>query len=201
MKYLSKTLVSVVVGCQLFVLASGASAKTLSVFYADTYNIGYNGGDIWIGVIGDAFDPDDFDSYVDHARDEWEEALGINTTGQDDKSDSSIEVYGGSREELERMEPNLEGRRAVAVLESTEHVGDHTYDGKRVRNYRIDKAEVYIPKDWYYSSRDYKETATHELGHALGWFGHSSDSDDVMYRNTDELYLTSRDKDHLSQNY
>lgn len=73
--------------------------------------------------------PDDFDSYVDHARDEWEEA-GIDTTGQDDKSDSTIEVYGGSREDLERMEPNLEGLRAVCALKDTEHVGNHTYNEK-----------------------------------------------------------------------
>ena len=48
----------------------------------------------------------------------------------------------------------------------------------------------------------YKKTCTHELGHALGWAGHSSNTSDIMYSaGSSVTSLTSRDKNHLSQDY
>ena len=45
----------------------------------------------------------------------------------------------------------------------------------------------------------YKHTATHELGHALGWKGHSPNSADVMYAYSNGIiFLTNRDKKHIS---
>lgn len=42
----------------------------------------------------------------------------------------------------------------------------------------------------------------HELGHALGWRGHSAVSSDIMYSLSSSIsLLTNRDKDHLSQVY
>ena len=47
-----------------------------------------------------------------------------------------------------------------------------------------------------------KKTFTHEVGHALGWFGHSAGNTDVMYAyGSQYLYLTMRDKNHLCQIY
>ena len=48
----------------------------------------------------------------------------------------------------------------------------------------------------------YTNTATHELGHALGWAGHSTTSTDIMYAAATSITtLTPRDKRHLTQVY
>lgn len=42
----------------------------------------------------------------------------------------------------------------------------------------------------------------HELGHSMGWHGHSTNSSDVMYTYTNDVKtLTSRYKNHLAQVY
>ena len=51
----------------------------------------------------------------------------------------------------------------------------------------------------------YRMVATHELGHALGWMGHTSDPDSIMYPNiilgVSITTLTDIDKRHLRQVY
>lgn len=60
---------------------------------------------------------------------------------------------------------------------------------------------IYI-KDNSRTLNEYKKTATHELGHSLGWKGHSSNSNDIMYGTASSVTnLTSRDSNHLSQVY
>ena len=44
-------------------------------------------------------------------------------------------------------------------------------------------------------------TITHEFGHALGYAGHSPNSDDIMRSASSARQLTSRDITHISQFY
>lgn len=56
--------------------------------------------------------------------------------------------------------------------------------------------------DKNHSSNEYKETCTHEMGHALGWSGHSGNSSDIMYAYGSSITtLTTNEKNHLSQVY
>ena len=49
---------------------------------------------------------------------------------------------------------------------------------------------------------NYTNTATHELGHALGWMGHSTVNTDIMYAYCNGItVLSSAEKIHLSQIY
>lgn len=56
--------------------------------------------------------------------------------------------------------------------------------------------------DKEYTLNQTKKTCTHELGHALGWIGHSGTSSDIMYQSGSSITsLTYRDIQHLSQVY
>lgn len=66
---------------------------------------------------------------------------------------------------------------------------------------KITNAVGYII-DKGHTIEEYRNTCTHELGHALGWFGHSGNSSDIMYSlGTSVTSLTARDVNHLSQIY
>jgi len=56
-----------------------------------------------------------------------------------------------------------------------------------------------------YKQDRFKNIATHELGHALGWFGHSNTKGDIMYvKNLDDgtpTALVTAEKNHLRQAY
>lgn len=63
-------------------------------------------------------------------------------------------------------------------------------------------ARGYIINDSNNTLNIYMNAATHELGHALGWMGHSTDKNDVMGAYSFGLYkLSDHDKCHLSQVY
>lgn len=53
-----------------------------------------------------------------------------------------------------------------------------------------------------YTTNQVRHTATHELGHALGWYGHSTVSTDVMYAAPSwSLTLSAAEAEHLAQIY
>ncbi|MBQ6933885.1 MAG: matrixin family metalloprotease [Clostridia bacterium] len=50
------------------------------------------------------------------------------------------------------------------------------------------------------SEGTYKNVLLHEVGHALGWYGHSSNTTDIMHKAAkDSFLLTSRDVNHVKQ--
>ena len=52
------------------------------------------------------------------------------------------------------------------------------------------------------SLSNYINVATHEMGHLLGWYGHSTYSSDIMYSSpTSVVSLSNRDIRHISQVY
>lgn len=180
-------------------------ADTLNVFYSDEDVIAYDPVRTLYSRLYDGFTSSDFSSYLSQGRNQWSNT-GISTYGVDEVDDSTIEIYGGTRATLEDIEPDLVNYTALTVMDDYSYVGDHTYSGRTIENYEILKSIIYSPKHpatYLFTSSKYKRQFTHELGHALGWWGHSSNSSDVMYSSADSsIYtLTSRDKNHLIQNY
>lgn len=178
-----------------------AFAKELKYWYSDTNRIGkvknhylsyrnYKGG----------FTNSDFLKYLKHARSQWS-AAGIKTfNGGDNQWTNTINWYGGSKKKLESIEPKLKNFAAITVIDHTPLRTD-TYKGKKIYNRKILKAKVYTPKKLFYSAKNYRIMFTHELGHALGYLGHSTSKNDLMYSSGKKDVLTTRDKRHLSQNY
>ena len=65
------------------------------------------------------------------------------------------------------------------------------------RVYIVDRQLGYLSTYW---ENEYKAAFTHELGHAFGWFGHSTQSGDLMYSDPVGVYtIQNRDKNHLLQ--
>lgn len=75
------------------------------------------------------------------------------------------------------------------------------YDGGIKTIYQMDSATIYILSDGY-GNEVQKNIVVHELGHALGFFDHSSNSSDVMYAYChSDFTLTQRDINHLKLFY
>ncbi len=135
-------------------------------------------------------------SRVSNARNQWNNA-GIPCTITNSSSLAKIKVYGGTRGEILNVYPGF-GPNAVGVtlLSNTKLPGVYLHNGQRKYAYDIIHAKVYVV-----SGSDYPlNTVIHEIGHSLGWKGHTSTSGNVMYKyESSVVHLTAKDKRHLAQ--
>jgi len=151
-----------------------------------------------------------FNEGMTHARDQWSSAFGISMTistfTSSPSSSAKIIFYGGTEAELYSLGIftgiRLEERSGYTEIDQTEE-GTWKHNGNNKNGYLTTKAQGCIV-DYQRSVTRFKNTCTHELGHALGWRGDSPDSytSDVMRASpSDTLTLSARDKDHLTQLY
>lgn len=148
----------------------------------------------------------DLDYYVGYAIYQWSSKAGIacNVTGTDESN--SIHIYGGLEKQLVDAGTftdcsNINGRcKSTATVE-----GNYTYNGKIITGKVTTKSKIVIvEKSTPRTDIAYSKTTTHELGHSLGYAGHSLTKGDIMY--TSSVYnttdaLTSQDVNHLKQVY
>ncbi len=131
----------------------------------------------------------------------WNSALGLSMITTANINDADILVYGGNHTQLESKGGHLEPG-VVGLTESHgTYNGYYTYGSKYKMQVKMDTATIYILSNGSSSDR-YKNVCTHELGHAVGFFGHSSSSSAVMYYASHDGYtLTTAEKAHLQQIY
>lgn len=137
-----------------------------------------------------------------YAIGQWEDALNISIENVISMSDANIRVFGGTLDELTALgfycdKPDVLGfvDRYKSTLISIEIL-----DGRKVALNKFEDA-VFVVIDKGLMS-NYNYVTTHELGHALGWLGHSEEKKDVMYAVRNSIAtLTTRDKEHLLQVY
>lgn len=135
----------------------------------------------------------------------WSNALGVTVKSSvaSSYSNSPIIFYGGTAAEI-----NITGKVTFQAGDNGRtYYTTRTQEGSWVNNsttktgYTITKITGYIV-DNDREIDNYRKTCLHELGHALGWFGHSTNTTDVMYsKGSDVTVLTTRDVRHLSQVY
>ena len=146
-----------------------------------------------------------FNSAFNTAFLEWEDALGWSLTTTTQEQQADIAVYGGTREELKQ----IMGANASYLTDSTAGItfpaydvtGYYRYNGEVKIYAEMEKATIYIPSDGR-PANECRNIVTHELGHALGFLGHSSSSSSVMYPYVSTIYdVQAAEKDHLLQIY
>lgn len=136
-----------------------------------------------------------------YAIKQWEEALDISIKNVVLMSEANITAYGGTWDELTALgfpyEPDGLG---YSYYTKSSLLRTDIVDGREVTVRQIEGAVVIIVDKGLMS--DYNHVTTHELGHALGWIGHSTERSDLMYAvNNGTTELTPRDIEHLLQIY
>lgn len=143
-----------------------------------------------------------FTTAYNHAYSKWTSA-GMSITNNGAGTSGNIAVHGGTRAQIlayngEEIPSNYTG---LTVGASTMYAYLN-YNGitKNLKK-QLSQQKVYIIDDDR-TLNQYKKTTTHEVGHALGWLGHSSNSSDIMYSGASSVTsLTIRDKRHILQFY
>ena len=139
---------------------------------------------------------------------QWSAALGITITKVNNEADADITIYSGTREEINAVEDigftimwSQAGNSNSDYEDNYE--GYYMYNGSPRFLFEITKAEVGVAYESNLTLDDYRSTITHELGHALGYIGHSSSNTDVMYFQTtgSDYTLSNNEIAHLSQVY
>lgn len=109
-----------------------------------------------------------------------------------------ILVYGGPYTEIKVICPSFSNTSTGETHAEAISMNDYyTTPSGYKDGYTMNFAKVYFNTDIAN-----KKTYLHEAGHSLGWFGHSTNSLDIMYSSSSSIAkLTSRDKNHLTQVY
>ena len=149
----------------------------------------------------------DFIAAMRHAVSQWNTALGASMSVVETSStieSRAIECYGGTTNEIRDtmvFSSVNEGVNGLTWYKNSSYATTVEYNGNHYNISTISKVRIYVVDNGRTISR-YKKTCTHELGHALGWRGHSSVGSDIMYGSGSTVTsLTARDKNHLRQIY
>ena len=205
MKAAKSLILSVFLVLMLATSSFAANLGTLYYWYSDYYLIvkwSSKSPDYWYEVADTSMTLGNLGNYVGHAVSQWNGA-GMNSAKAYNKSSADIKIYGGTYETLKIMEPSLtSSNTGLTDWTGETYIGEYYYNGHEIGTYQPTGANVYIVQKSGKTDNGYKNTTTHELGHAFGWYGHTSYSSDVMYAYATEItILTSRDKNHLMQIY
>ena len=162
-----------------------------------------------------------FHSGIDTATSQWNAALGTNmnrynTSSREDTYIYTIKFYRGNFDELGLLAYfDRDALQASGVAGNTSLYGSLPYttdtfiahnNTLTVRKYTSAYAcalDLNTAGSNLINDTDYNFVCTHEMGHVLGWVGHSSTGSDVMHQgnpNTDYV-LKTQDKKHVTQFY
>jgi hypothetical protein len=180
---------------------------TLSYWYSDDVTIGrWNSN--FIKVYKNKLNTNNSFAFLDgvtYACDSWGYVLGKSISSGINNfyiDNPSIVYYGGTRAEIIAQGQFYPYQSDNGLTQPYDYYeGDWTYGSTYKAGVLIYHAEGCIVDNGR-TTAEYKNTCTHELGHSLGWYGHSLNSLDIMYPvGSNIITLTSNEKNHLSQVY
>jgi len=154
---------------------------------------------------------------VDDARLAWQETLGVDIGIARTQEGAQILAIGGPREEIEQeLGVRNTTWAGVAQAATTTRVGAVTVDGVNRGVYSLSGQARMFVIDYYWEHASWnwnmwqmdmtQKTTSHELGHVLGYWGHSPDvptnAQDVMLYGAHSNYtLQPTEQRHLRQIY
>lgn len=146
-----------------------------------------------------------YTSAVNSAATKWSSALGIPISFTTTNPYAGVFYFGGTSDEITAYTGYEMPSNVTGLTNYTSYMkeGTRTYNGNKKNSYAFVTVNVFL-LDKSRSSIQYANTALHELGHAMGWMGHTSTSypNTVMYPTATTITsLTTCDIRHLSQVY
>lgn len=167
-------------------------------------------GSYYVSTLGtDSSFNTNFRSAVSHARDQWSSALNRISVTETSFNYALNYVYGGTKEELSGIFPELAdttGGRTyfgpTAFVENITYIDINGNSSVKSVYALTSGGMMCVINDSTSTLANYQNIATHEMGHLLGWYGHSINTTDVMWRRTTQwTTLSQSEKKHLSQIY
>ena len=141
------------------------------------------------------------------AKSQWNDALDINIISDSLSSDTDIVIFGVTEEQYYNMTGEYWPDSRLGVTQYANIISrGYMIDQNNNKMYQIGEAQgtamIYVVADEISASAT--NTIVHEMGHALGYQGHSQTLDDIMApaiaasSNNIPTILTQNDIDHLS---
>ena len=181
-----------------FIKAEASTTITISGWYSNAIVVGYWESEprVFFRNLSSSFN---ISPYISTAVTKWNQA-GIDNIITTSPTYANIEYYGGTRGQLNGMGFNY--------LSNTEGDTSFEYTTTEIiaRNgvstfYLVEHTSACAST--CSEANDYQLTTTHELGHALGWWGHATNPGNVMCASYEEAgtSLTNEDITQLKQIY
>lgn len=192
----------------IIVPASAAySVGNVYAWYSDTNSVGYAkvGGSYAVSSqSNNAGFTRDFLNSVTYAGAKWNYTLPI-SIGETSANYAINHIYGGTRSQMKKIITDIPATAVGATHPYSNSATEFVKYGSISKFiYPYTGGKVCIIHEPGYSLQRYQEIALHEMGHMLGWKGHSPTKSDVMYaslQNSPKTTLTDRDVKQLTQIY
>ena len=192
----------------LIVPASAAyPVGTVNSWYSDASNVGYAkvGGSYAVSSqSNDASFTQNFFNSVTYAGAQWNSVLPI-SIGETSPNYAINYIYGGTLSQMKKIIADISPSAAGITQSYFNNTTDSVMYGNTSKFiYPYTGGKVCIIQVPGTALQHYKSVTLHEMGHMLGWRGHSPTKSDVMYATVQSppvTTLTDRDKKQLTQIY
>lgn len=189
----------------IFSLSLTANAATLQYWYSDANTIGKwsSSPQVWYSKRNNnsSFA---FLSGLLNGESVWNDALGTSIDVSSSYTSAPVKYYGGTRAQINALnifEPVPE-EQLGASYHTCESGGYHTYLGNTKVWYYETEIWGYVVDRTDMNYNNYIKTGSHEIGHAMGWHGHSTNTSWVMTEGKlENTALSDEESNHLAQIY